>query len=256
MKTAKKLNRQATRLAAKQATRVTTTSVSSSNSSTGSSGATSSSKGGATSSKPAKPIASRRPPRPRRSQRPSRLPRLPPRQRPSSRHLLRSPTPSPADDPHDKGARSDPADRAPLSCEHDPVSTMGLDGVLPWQQARQVASTAGRPLPGVHARLDEAGGSVLDRDLVTVQDDPSADSAAVSGFAVCGEGPWLVDDLDVLTPGSAVPIDERMPIPRHADAVIAVSNVSVPGAPRRTPRGHAARPTDRHSGRAGPPGPG
>ena len=102
------------------------------------------------------------------------------------------------------------------------MSTYGLDGVLPWQQARHVAATAGRPLPATAARLDEAAGSVLARDLVTVQDDPPADSAAVAGYAVCGEGPWLLDELDVLTPGWASPLDARMPVPRHTDAVIAV----------------------------------
>ena len=112
---------------------------------------------------------------------------------------------------------------------------MGLDGVLPWQQARQVAGAAGRPLPGTSARLDEAGGSVLDRNMVTVQDDPAEDSAAVSGFAVCGEGPWQVDDLDALTPGWAAPVDFRMPIPRHTDAVIARENATVRDRPDRRP---------------------
>jgi molybdopterin molybdotransferase len=104
---------------------------------------------------------------------------------------------------------------------------MGLDGVLPWPQARHVAGSAARSLAAATARLDEAAGSVLARDLVTVQDDPPADSAAVTGFAVCGEGPWLVDELDVLTQGWAAPVDARMPIPRHADAVVAAENASV-----------------------------
>ena len=54
-----------------------------------------------------------------------------------------------------------------------------------------------------------------------MQDDPPADSAAVAGYAVCGEGPWLLDELDVLTPGWASALDARMPVPRHTDAVIA-----------------------------------
>jgi molybdopterin molybdotransferase len=107
------------------------------------------------------------------------------------------------------------------------VSTYGLDGVLPWQQARHVAATAGRPLPATAARLDEAAGGVLARDLVTVQDDPPSDSAAYAGYAVCGEGPWLLDDLDVLTPGWASALAARMPVPRHTDAVIAVGDASV-----------------------------
>jgi molybdopterin molybdotransferase len=113
---------------------------------------------------------------------------------------------------------------------------MGLDGVLPWTQARHVAATCGRPLPTVAARLDESRGSVLGRDLVTVQDDPPADSAALDGFAVCGEGPWLLDELDVLTPGWATPVEHRMPVPRHCDAVIGRAN----GTVRERPDGRLA----------------
>jgi molybdopterin molybdotransferase len=107
------------------------------------------------------------------------------------------------------------------------VSTYGLDGVLPWPQARHVAATAGRPLPATPARLDEAAGGILARDLVTVQDDPPADSAAFDGYAVCGQGPWLIDELDVLTPGWASAVGTRMPVPRHTDAVVAGHAASV-----------------------------
>lgn len=100
------------------------------------------------------------------------------------------------------------------------MSTEGLHGVLPWGQARQVAASSARPLPAARARLDEAAGSVLSRDLVTAQDDPAADSARVDGYAVCGEGPWLLDDLDVLSPGWTTTVGERMPVPPHTDAVV------------------------------------
>ena len=107
------------------------------------------------------------------------------------------------------------------------MSTYGLDGVLPWAQARQVARSAPRPLPAVPARLDEAVGSVLARDLVTPADDPPADAARAAGYAVCGEGPWLLDDLDVLSPGWASVVPARMPLPRNTDAVIAVAHADV-----------------------------
>lgn len=100
------------------------------------------------------------------------------------------------------------------------MSTYGLQGVLPWTQARHVAATAAHPLPAALARLDEAVGSLLARDLVTVMDDPTSDVAAHDGFAVCGEGPWRVDELDALTPGWAAPVAHRMPLPRHTDAVL------------------------------------
>jgi molybdopterin molybdotransferase len=107
------------------------------------------------------------------------------------------------------------------------VSTYGLDGVLPWPQARQVATSAGRPLPGVAARLDEAGGSLLADALGTVQDDPPADSASEDGYAVCGEGPWLLETgLAALSPHCATTVDQGEPVPRHADAVIPLDSAA------------------------------
>lgn len=104
------------------------------------------------------------------------------------------------------------------------MSTFGLDGVLPWAQARHVAATCGRPQTGVDARLDEAGGSILAADLLTIQDDPAVDSAAFDGYAIRGEGPWVLDDdREVVAAGHASRVDEGQPVPRHADAVIAES---------------------------------
>lgn len=102
------------------------------------------------------------------------------------------------------------------------MSTYGLDGVLPWSQARHVAATSGRPHPGVAARLDEAAGNVLAADLLTIQDDPPVDSAAFEGYAIRGEGPWLLEsDIEVVTAGCAVAVDSGQPVPRHVDSVIA-----------------------------------
>ncbi len=107
------------------------------------------------------------------------------------------------------------------------MSTFGLDGVLSWHQARIVAATCAQPSSGRPARLDEAAGSNLARDLVTVQDDPAEDSAGTDGFAVCGEGPWLLDELDVLSPGWATPVSARWPVPRSTDAVIPAEHATV-----------------------------
>jgi molybdopterin molybdotransferase len=103
------------------------------------------------------------------------------------------------------------------------VSTYGLDGVLSWSQARHVAGTAARPLAGVPARLDEAGGAVLARPIETAQDDPPADSAETDGYAICGEGPWLLHAAtDVLTPGTAASLERGQAVPRHTDAVLSL----------------------------------
>lgn len=102
------------------------------------------------------------------------------------------------------------------------MSTYGLDGILAWPQARHVAATCGRPLPSAQARLDEAGGCVLAADLLTLQDEPATDVAAFAGYAIRGEGPWLLgEDAEVVTAGSACRLEHGQPIPRHADAVIA-----------------------------------
>ncbi len=111
------------------------------------------------------------------------------------------------------------------------MSTFGLDGVLPWAQARHVAAGSARPLPPTVARLDEATGSLLAADLVTVEDDPPVDSARWAGFGVCGEGPWRLDDLDVLTPGWAVPLALGQPVPRHCDAVLRQDDAEVSRGP-------------------------
>lgn len=105
------------------------------------------------------------------------------------------------------------------------MSTHGLEGVLAWSQAFHVATTAGRPLPAVAARLDEAGGAILARDLVLLTDDPPADSAGVDGFAICGEGPWLGVDEDRLRPGECRLLQAGQPVPDHTDAVIAADRV-------------------------------
>lgn len=102
--------------------------------------------------------------------------------------------------------------------------SLGLDGLLTWPLARQVAVTATAPLPTRTARLDEAHGSLLAAPLVTLQDDPATDIAAVDGYALCGEGPWRVIDLvpNVALPSHfATPVIRGEPTPPHSDCVIA-----------------------------------
>lgn len=104
---------------------------------------------------------------------------------------------------------------------------MGLDGVLSWTQAHHIASTCARPLRQVAARLDEAAGSLLARPLTMLRDDPPADAAAITGYAVCGEGPWQRIPDDVLRPGTCAFVHAEDPLPNHTDAVIAAESVLV-----------------------------
>ena len=107
-------------------------------------------------------------------------------------------------------------------CQHVHVFSLGMDGILDWAQARQVARTAAGALPAVDARLDQAGGAVLAAPLRTLLPEPSADSAAVNGYAICGEGPWHLGELDPLKPGHASRIRTGQPVPAHTDAVLAI----------------------------------
>ena len=102
-------------------------------------------------------------------------------------------------------------------------SSLGLDGLLAWTQARYVARTAATPLRTVAARLDEAHGCILARALLSPYDEPFADAAAHDGYAVCGEGPWILVDLahDVaLSPHTAMRVRTKQILPGHTDAVL------------------------------------
>ena len=104
-------------------------------------------------------------------------------------------------------------------------SGLGLDGLLAWTQARYVARAAAKPLRTVNARLDEAHGSLLALPLTSPYDEPFADAAAFDGYAVCGEGPWLLADLapDVaLAPHNAMRVRAKQILPGHTDAVLPV----------------------------------
>ncbi len=102
------------------------------------------------------------------------------------------------------------------------MSTFGLDGVLSWAQAHQLASTCARPLPDTYARLDEAAGSILAQPILTLSADPPVDSSAINGYAVCGAGPWRLADEPTLRPGHAVRMRTGDPLPAHTDAVLAI----------------------------------
>ena len=64
---------------------------------------------------------------------------------------------------------------------------------IPWPEARRIARQSGRRLAATATPLgDQALGTALARSLVALTDLPSFDSSAMDGWAVAGEGPWLV----------------------------------------------------------------
>jgi molybdopterin molybdotransferase len=106
-----------------------------------------------------------------------------------------------------------------------PAVTMGLDGILPWQQAHHIAQTVALPLNPISARLDEAIGAVLARAVELPVDDPVLDVAAHQGFAVCGGGPWTITEADTLRPGMCQAVEPEDQLPGHTDAVIETAAV-------------------------------
>ena len=110
---------------------------------------------------------------------------------------------------------------------------------LDWHTARRVAATARDALPVVDARLDEAVGSILAEPLTALSDLPPFPSAAMDGFAVAGDGPWLIsDDTHLaghdaptpLEPGHALPIATGAMLPSGTTAVLRSELAVVEGA--------------------------
>ncbi|WP_017585545.1 molybdopterin molybdotransferase MoeA [Nocardiopsis ganjiahuensis] len=64
----------------------------------------------------------------------------------------------------------------------------------PWPRARELAREVGAEggAPVEEVPLADARGATLGADLVSAIDVPVLDSAAMDGYAVCGEGPWTV----------------------------------------------------------------
>lgn len=60
----------------------------------------------------------------------------------------------------------------------------------PWEQARSLAFSAGRPLPYETVPLAEALGQVLAEDVTALQPIPHYASSAMDGWAVSGPPPW------------------------------------------------------------------
>ena len=100
------------------------------------------------------------------------------------------------------------------------MSTEGLQGVLTWAAAHHIANTCAQPLSTVRARLDEAAGSLLAQPILMLDDDPAENVAAVSGYALCGPGPWRRTLEETLAPGECFMIKAGTPMPEHADAVM------------------------------------
>ena len=108
---------------------------------------------------------------------------------------------------------------------------------MPWQQARQVASEAATPLPAASRPLSGAVGHALAAPLTALTDLPLFDTSAMDGWAVSGDGPWLVSEGGIvagevsgpLSAGTARHIATGAPVPGGASAVLRLEHGIVAG---------------------------
>src|SRR5690349_19913704 len=67
--------------------------------------------------------------------------------------------------------------------------------VLGWEEARQAAYDAAVPLATVVLLVGDALGLHLAAPLISADDLPRFDNAAMDGYAVAGPDPWRVDSM-------------------------------------------------------------
>lgn len=102
---------------------------------------------------------------------------------------------------------------------------------MSWQQARRIAADMD-PAPVQRVGLVSALGAVLAQPVAALADLPPVPSAAASGWAVSGIGPWSVvadPGSDGLLDGCAVRIAEGAPVPAGALGVLADKYALVEG---------------------------
>jgi len=96
-----------------------------------------------------------------------------------------------------------------------------------WYAARRLAGSA-LPLPAESATLADADGRTLAAPQVARTDLPAFDTAAMDGWAVCGQGPWAIAGEVLagsrpevtLTPGTGCVIATGAALPAGSTAVI------------------------------------
>jgi molybdopterin molybdotransferase len=96
-----------------------------------------------------------------------------------------------------------------------------------WPHARELAATAAGPVTPCRLPLERASSAVLAADVLALTDLPPADTAAMDGWAVSGQGPWRVRGQVLagsvpppLRPGDAVAIATGAWLPAGADGVV------------------------------------
>jgi molybdopterin molybdotransferase len=107
-----------------------------------------------------------------------------------------------------------------------------------WHEARQAAHASVRPLGREVVALREAHRRVLVEDVVSLTPLPAFDAAAMDGWAVCGDGPWVL--VGRALAGSASP-------PLHpGEAVVIATGAQVPEGTRGVLRSEDGLVAGRH----------
>lgn len=101
---------------------------------------------------------------------------------------------------------------------------MSHEGRLPWTEARVRASAAAGALGVESVPLDAALGRVLRTAISAALDIPHYASAAMDGWAVAGDGPWMLRPGGPLAAGEATPIVTGGLLPDGATAVVRSEN--------------------------------
>ncbi|MDX8028980.1 molybdopterin molybdotransferase MoeA [Lentzea sp. BCCO 10_0856] len=110
---------------------------------------------------------------------------------------------------------------------------------MPWTLARQTAREAAKPLDAVEVPLADGLGLALASAVRALADQPTCDTSAMDGYAVCGPGPWTAvgrvaagDPVPGvrLGAGEAFAVATGAPVPDGSDYVIPVELCAVEGA--------------------------
>ena len=110
---------------------------------------------------------------------------------------------------------------------------------LPWHTARRVAASAQAALPPTAAHIAESIDCILHEPLVALSDLPAFAAAAMDGFAVSENGPWLItgervlagrSELSPLAAGQAAAIATGALLPIGTTAVLRFEDGVVEGA--------------------------
>ncbi|MCT9624870.1 molybdopterin molybdotransferase MoeA [Pseudarthrobacter equi] len=108
----------------------------------------------------------------------------------------------------------------PIADPTSPTAGTGLHSI-DWPEARRLAYDCAGPLPSVQVPLHEAAGRTLSRAVTALQDLPHYASSAMDGWALSGDGPWLLSGgQQPLAPGTAAVIATGGLVPDGATAVL------------------------------------